>query len=128
MPDGALHAAQTGANLHIAIRYIAASDPYVAGVTKAYDIWADTAGGSGAWILKVRNAGNSDWEQVGNATVSPETVDESDVTISNASAVTTFDADDTTLNEVADYVAQVDTKLDAVIAALQTLGLFEATP
>jgi hypothetical protein len=128
MSDGALHAAQTGANLHIAIRYIAASDPYVAGVTKAYDLWADTAGGSGAWILKVRNAANNGWEQVGNATVSPETMDESDVAITNPTAVTAFDCDATTLNEVADYVAQVDTKLDAVIAALQTLGFFEATP
>jgi hypothetical protein len=62
MPDGALHAAQTGANLHVALRYIAASDPYVAGVTKAYDLWADTSGGSGKWILKVRNAANGAWE------------------------------------------------------------------
>jgi hypothetical protein len=94
--------------------------------------WAATGpGGGGADTDPVVGAitGIVTADGAGNiSALSPETVDESDVTISNGSAVTTFDADDTTLNEVADYVAQVDTKLDAVIAALQTLGLFEATP
>jgi hypothetical protein len=115
MPDGALHAAQTGANLHIAIRYIAASDPYVAGVTKAYDLWLDTTGGSGAWILKVRNAGNSAWEVIAKGVTATQCPVET-WTTSNSSADRSFDADATTLNELADVVA-------TLIADLKTAGI-----
>jgi len=50
MPDGALHANQTGPNLHIPIRYVASSDPSD-GTTKAGDWGLNTAGGSGKYEL-----------------------------------------------------------------------------
>ena len=57
----------------------------------------------------------------------PQVVAESDVTISNSSSVSAYDCNSTTLDETADYVAQVDAKLDAVIYALQQLNIFDAS-
>jgi len=85
--------------------------------------WEDAAGGSPAG-----DDGNIQINSSGSfGALTPQVVTESDVSISNSSSVSSFDCDSTTLNEVADYVAQVDTKLDEVIAALQTLGILSAS-
>jgi hypothetical protein len=56
--------------------------------------------------------------------LSPESVSTSGVNISNDNSVSDFDCDSTSVDETADYVAQVDKKLDEVITALQNLGIF----
>jgi hypothetical protein len=58
MVDGALHANQTGANVHVA-GYVQSGDPGAVGAGKQ---WVDTTGGAGAWVVKTRNAANDGWE------------------------------------------------------------------
>lgn len=64
MPDGPKHSLQTGANLHVP-GYCQNSDPGAVGAGK---YWIDTSGGTGAWILKIRNATNDGWESNAIAT------------------------------------------------------------
>ena len=58
MPDGPSHKNQTGANLHVP-GYQQSSDPGAVGAGK---YWVDTTSGTGLWVLKARNAGDSGWE------------------------------------------------------------------
>ena len=58
-----LHKNLTGADLHVA-GYTQSGDP---GSIGAYKIWFDTSGGSGSWVLKVRNAANTNWEEVSSS-------------------------------------------------------------
>jgi hypothetical protein len=84
------------------------------------------AGGSGT---PAGNDGDIQKNDSGSfGAIAPPTFDESDVSISNASAVTSFDCDSSTLGVLADYVAQTDTKLDALIYALQQAGYIKPTP
>lgn len=54
------HSALTTTNLHVP-GYLTGSDPGAVGAGK---YWVDTTGGTGAWVLKVRNAGDTDWEEI----------------------------------------------------------------
>jgi len=58
MADSIFHSELTGANLHVP-GYMQDIDPGAIGAGK---YWIDTSQGSGKWILKVRNADNTDWE------------------------------------------------------------------
>lgn len=56
----ALHKAMSGTDLHVP-GYKQDTDP---GNVGSGMYWIDTAGGAGAWVLKVRNNDNSAWESV----------------------------------------------------------------
>lgn len=66
-----LHSALYDANSHKP-GYIQSGDP---GAVGAGIVWVDTSGGTGAWVLKVRNAADTGWETVsgggGGATIRP---------------------------------------------------------
>ena len=49
------------ANVHVP-GYVQGSDPGAVGAGK---LWTDTSGGTGAWVTKMRNVGNTDWEVIG---------------------------------------------------------------
>lgn len=57
------HNAQATTNLHVP-GYTQTGDP---GAVGAGIYWVDTTGGTGAWVLKVRNAANNGWETVASA-------------------------------------------------------------
>jgi hypothetical protein len=59
MPESA-HSSLVTTNLHVP-GYRQDSDP---GAVGAGRYWVDSSGGTGAWILKVRNAADSGWEEV----------------------------------------------------------------
>jgi hypothetical protein len=54
------HKLLTGTNLHLA-GFVQATDP---GAVGAGMIWVDTSGGTGNWLLKVRDVANTGWETV----------------------------------------------------------------
>lgn len=55
-----LHSDLATTNLHVP-GYRQDSDPGAVGAGK---YWVDSSGGTGAWVLKVRNAGDTDWEEI----------------------------------------------------------------
>ena len=57
------HSLLTGTNLHVA-GYIQGTDP---GAVGASMMWVDTSGGTGNWLVKIRNAANTGWETVSAA-------------------------------------------------------------
>lgn len=59
----ALHKDVTGTGLHIPA-IVDGSDPGAIGAGKA---WVDTSGGTGNWVLKIRNGDNDGWESAGGA-------------------------------------------------------------
>lgn len=71
--------------------WVQASDP---GAVGAGRLWIDTSGGSGAWRIKVRNAGDSGWETLGGsgAAITGATIDDTPIgqTTPAAGAFTTL--------------------------------------
>jgi len=55
-----VHSAFSGDELHIP-GYVQSDDPGAVGAGK---LWVDTTGGTGAWVVKVRNAGDTAWEAI----------------------------------------------------------------
>ena len=55
------HTDIVAANVHV-VGYVQSGDPGAVGAGKA---WIDTMLGTGLWVLKVRNAGDTGWESAG---------------------------------------------------------------
>jgi len=70
------HPDLVGTALHVP-GYVQSADPGAVGAGK---YWVDTTGGTGAWVLKVRNAANTGWEPVASGGGSALTVREVDGT------------------------------------------------
>lgn len=74
----ALHRDLVDDNLH-AVGVITASDPGAIGAGK---MWIDSSGGSGSWVIRIRNEANDGWEEaVVAAGVSPHDHDYTDYQI-----------------------------------------------
>ena len=56
------HADLVAANSHV-IGYVDTGDPGAIGAGKT---WVDTNGGTGNWVVKIRNAANDGWETAGS--------------------------------------------------------------
>jgi len=63
MANSTIHSNFTGANLHVP-GYAQDTDPGAVGTGK---YWIDTSGGSGNWVLKVRNVTNDGWEIIASS-------------------------------------------------------------
>jgi len=66
----ARHPDLVDADLHVP-GYIQSSDP---GAVGAGIQWIDTSGGAGAWKIKIRNTGDTDWELTGGGAPSAENI------------------------------------------------------
>lgn len=63
----AIHSEIVDENLHTPCT-VAASDP---GAIGAGMMWVDTTSGTGSWVAKIRNAGDTGWEEVGRSAPDP---------------------------------------------------------
>ena len=63
----ALHKDLVDENLH-AVGTISDTDPGAIGAGK---VWLDSSGGPGAWVIKIRNEANDDWEVTVAAAAAP---------------------------------------------------------
>lgn len=64
------HRNLTDAEIH-AIGFVQAGDPGAIGAGK---VWVDTSGGTGLWVVKVRNAADSGWETMSTGAGSAQKV------------------------------------------------------